>query len=265
MFQIVLKRNRKLSKIEYVQKYYDLCDYFNNRLIKVSRRRQPTLCEPIWNILARINVLITQVSDEFFSYGIKLYDKPDQARMIINEIHRLYKPLIVLWINEKYLQKDINNMTEIINDEIAQVAKYGEIIDVNYMKVLNKFELNQAEFIKNMCELNRLIHSKVIGLKYNYKIPNGLPLINLADTVLYELIFANDIVPETKDQYEERRKYLSTAYNNLKAMEQHMYVIFTALEFSEREELEWVELYDKECRLLSTLIKSDKTRFGDLK
>lgn len=257
----VLASKRNLSSIQYVQSFLDLNDSFRKILDHVPKRRQPYICRPIRRILSRVYSMIVEVSDKYFSFGIKLKNEQEQAQTIIGELLSLQKPLLVLWCIEDYKESKMRMMANSINQEIFYVARMGGITEERRIFVAR---WRDVEFLDNMVKLVKTIHSKVIHLPYGYKESTGYDLVDLANEALAELFLANEDIPTTREMYKERISHISTAINKLKGMEHHMYVLFSALDFSETEMVAWADSLVYERKLLNGLLESDRKRFGNL-
>lgn len=187
----VLASKRNLSSIQYVQSFLDLNDSFRKILDHVPKRRQPYICRPIRRILSRIYSMIVEVSDKYFSFGIKLKNEQEQAQTIIGELLSLQKPLLVLWCIEGYKESKMRMMANSINQEIFYVARMGGITEERRIFVAR---WHDVEFLDNMVKLVKTIHSKVIHLPYGYKESTGYDLVDLANEGLTELLGGMKII-----------------------------------------------------------------------
>ena len=97
-----------------------------------------------------------------------------------------------------------------------------------------------------------------------YDNTHGRLLIKEADDAFYFLILANQKIPETKDEYEKRRAYISESISCLKRMNRSLLFYFNLMKYSERIMNEWSDMLVQELKMLYALQQSDKERFSML-
>ena len=261
----VLKSKRTLSKHEYVRVFGELYDYTSVKLAKVPKRKQRWICEPISHQMNEIYKYIMILDSEYYNYGIKLKDKPNQSRYLVKKILRLQKHLIALWNIEKYKTKDMVHWCEIINQELQHITKLGciQLEEHECMFILDYKSINEADFVKNMCNLHRMIYTKTMSLPEYVRNTSGSLLMELADEALYCICNANRFVPNTKSRAKYRTKNIDTAIECIKQMQQPMMSLFNIMRYSEQTMLDMSRMLNKEMRLLKGVKKSDKQRFPD--
>lgn len=260
----VLKSQRTLSRHEYVHTFEKLYKYTQERISKVSKRKYNWLCMPIINNMNSIYNHVMQINNEYFCYGIKLMDRKDQANLVINELKDLQKPLLALWNIEKYETKKMAIWSDMINEEIKYLSRLGGLQEgeVKHIFILDYKAVQEADFIRVMCELHKLIYSKTISLPDMARSTNGTLLMNLADEALYRVCHANRFVPTNKKMVENRKEDLSIAYDCIRQMQQPMISIFNIMNYSENTMIEMASKLDSELRLLKGVLQSDKKRFA---
>lgn len=262
----VLKSKRTLSKHEYVHTFEILYKFTMEKLYKVAKRKFKFICEPIANKMNHIYKEIMQANNNYCNYGIKLIDKKSQAECIINELVDLQKPLLALWNIEKYDTRIMANWCNLIEEEIKYITNLGSLKsgEIMHMFILDYKAVNEADFIKVMCELHKLIYTKTISLNEKIRSTKGNLLIELVDEALFRICHANRFVPTCKKMYENREKDLSIALDCLKQMQQPMMSLFNLMNYSEAVMIEMSSKLDREMKLLKGVIKSDKKRFSNL-
>lgn len=262
----VLKSQRTLSRHEYVHTFEKLYKYTQERISKVSKRKYNWLCMPIINNMNSIYNHVMQINNEYFCYGIKLMDRKDQANLVINELKDLQKPLLALWNIEKYETKKMAIWSDMINEEIKYISRLGGLQEgeVKHIFILDYKAAQEADFIRVMCELHKLIYSKTISLPDMARSTNGALLMNLADEALYRVCHANRFVPTNKKMVENRKEDLSIAYDCIRQMQQPMISIFNIMNYSENTMIEMASKLDSELRLLKGVLQSDKKRFANI-
>lgn len=266
MSVIVAKRN--LSKIQYVESFRQLQLYTQKKLEKIPKRKRKWLRDPIAKIMNETFDMIIEIANDYFLYGIKILSKQDSARLIIDSLLSLQKPLLSLWNIENYLYptKKMEYWCKLINEEVRQIAIMGNIELNNYDKmfILDYTGIEQMNFLSNMCDLHWFVHSKLTSLNEHIRATGGLCLIKLIDEALFRVFNANRIYPTTKEEYELRAENISIAIKCLKEMEIPMLSLFTLELFSEGVMRQWVKQLNEEMKMLNGLQKSDKTKFKNL-
>lgn len=262
----VLKSKRTLSRYEYLAAYGELRKYSDEKVNKMAHRKFPYLGAPIIDILNHIENYLMQIFDQYFYYDIKLNAKPEQAKIVIAELQNLQKPLLALWNVDKYTENRMGMWCDLINNTIQHVARYGGIkCSCNdFVFILDKTVISKAFFIQNMCELHKLIYTKMVSAPKYVVHTSGQTLMDLANESLYYVCKANLGIPNNKQLYEQRKRYLSKALNCLKRMNRHIVTVFNLMGYSERVMNEWCELYTTELTSLENLIRADEKRFGHL-
>ena len=263
----VLVPNRTLSRTEYAFKFVQLYDYSIQKLSRVPNRKQRWLCEPIINILNKIEYEVMQISDQYFNYGIKLKDKSSQGMEIINKLLSLQKPLLALWNIEKYETKKMVHWCVLINQEIKLIARMSGLPEINgiSMFILDYDAINKVEYIKNMCKLHKIVYEKAIHLPRSIRESKGTLLMSLADEALFCVCRANADYPTSAESLQRRTECLSTALNCIKQMQLPFFSIYNLMHYSENTMKDIADMLSTEFKLLNGVLKSDKQRFSDLK
>lgn len=262
----VLVSKRTLSRHEYVNTFLELYKFTEEKLSKIAKRKYRWIAEPIANQMNEIYNLITQANNDYFCYGIKLLDKPEQSKLIIGKLIDLQKPLFALWNIEDYETRKMVNWVNYINKEIMYLLRLGCISHDERLKVfiLDYKAMNEAEFIRTMSKLHKIIYSKTISLKESLRSTKGVLLMNLADEAFYRVCHANLYFPINRKMYENRKEDMSIAIDCLKQMQQPLAALFNIMNYSENTMNEIAKLLDKEMTLLEAVYKSDIKRFKNL-
>lgn len=262
----VLKSKRGISNLEFENNFVELYRFSSMHISKVPKRKKKWLCE---DINKDMNLLYKKVMDIN-----ELYFRSKSARSLyISEsilsieyiLKDLNKHLLSLWNIQGYDFNTMEKWAMLIKKEIFLLNKEGcdNFIDLN-INILDWDYINKAIFLKNMSELHRYTHSKVINAKNDFDDTDGNLLISLVNDAFYELILANTKVPKTKEEYEVRRNHISKAITYLGEMNRPMLFYFNMMEYSERIMVEWSELLVNELKMLISLQSSDKERFKNL-
>ena len=264
----VLASQRSIAREQYVTHFGKLYGYTEERINKIPKRKKMWLSTPIIETMNRIYNDILSTNNPYYKFELCELDRLEQARYITSNLLSLQKPLLSLWNIEDYKEKSMVAWIEMINEEIYYLGLYGGAKPrkgKNYMFILDKKAINKMDFLKNMCELQKYIYTRVVSSSTSCKEMRGRFLIDLADEAMYRVMKANSRYQKTKADYEERKKNLSIAMNCLNKMQPMMLSFFQIMDYSNSIMKEWCELFDKEMLLLSKVMKSDKERFKNLK
>ena len=264
----VLKNKRNSSPYDYVEAFMKLYEYSDLKTSKVPSRKQRWLAAPIDDRMNEIYNLVMQSSNQYLNYGIKLKNEKEQAKIIIQQLISLQKPLIALWSIERYSTREMVHWCDLINETINMTLRMGgyEIPKGRqYMYILDYKAIQKMDFLKNMRELHRLIYTKMVSAPTHIRDSRGCLLMDLADDALYRLTEANHKIPRDLKQYEKRKEHIEIAMDDIRQMERIVIAVFSLMSYSNQIMIEWSKLVNDEITLLSGLKKSDESRFSDLK
>lgn len=262
----VLKNKRGVSSIEFENTFSELYRFSSIYTSKIPKRKKKWLCV---NIDKNMNLLyrnIMDINDLYFK------SKSDRSSYIsetvlssMEIIKDLNKHLTVLWNIQECSINTMTRWASYLRKEALLLSKTACNDDIGFdIYILDWNAINRAAFLKNMSELHRYTHSKVINAKNNFDDTDGCLLISLVNDAFYELILANAKISKTKEEYEIRRDHISKAISYLKEMNRPMLFYFNMMEYSERIMVEWSELLVNELKMLISLQNSDKERFKNL-
>lgn len=264
----VLASKRTLSRHEYVRTFMELYNYTVQKLSKVPKRKYKFICKPISDAMNGIYNSIMEANNDYFHYGIKLLDKNERTKQIINQIIGLQKQLLVLWNIEKYETKTMVRWIDLIDEEIYYIAKLGGLNPVKgkqYMYIIDYNSVHKAEFLSTMRDLHRFAYTKIIPTNSIFRDTRGILILELVDEAWYRVTHANRYPVKTAKQYAGRKEDIEIAMNCLKELEQPMLALFNYMGYSETKMQQWANLITKEQKLLKGLQISDKKRFENLK
>ena len=260
----VLKSKRQQSPLEYSNNFVLLLDYTNIKLNSVPKRKWEYLCKPITDIMNQTYVYIQQTLDKFLKNDFTSKSKHDQAIIIISKLLSLQKPLFTLWNIQEYPEEKMITWCDKIDTEINFIKRYGGIDTVvSHMMIIDS-KSSQMKFISNLGEIQKLLYSKILDQSAILRNTRGFLILDLISEAYYHIIKANEKIPQTKQEYEDRRKHISMAINSLNSAEQPIANMMYIGNFNNESITKICELLEEENRLLSGLQKSDKERFKNL-
>lgn len=263
----VLRSKRRIAQSEFENSFTELYQFSMVQTSKIPKRRQKWLCTDIDNRMNALYRGLMQVNDAYFrNRNERAEYAASVAAQHINNLNALEKPLMVLWDVQKYETGTMAHWVSKIKREVFLLNQMHDEENVEFeVSILDWRAIDNANFLKNMSELHRYTHGKVANAYTAYDGTEGSLLISLVNDAFYELVLANKKVPETKDEYERRRRHISNAITYLKEMNRPMLFYFNLMHYSEKVMNEWSELLVSELKMLASLQRSDKERFKSLR
>lgn len=262
----VLRSKRKVAKTEFENTFSSLYKFSMNRTSDIPKRRKKWLCKNIDQEMNRTYRDVMEINT-FYTRDKELKAKhtDNLTERSILRLSNLEKPLMVLWNVQKTKTRTMSTWVDLICREINLLNLMRENeVSVPKMAILDWRAINEMNFLKNMSELHRYTHGKVINACSDYDDTQGALLIELVNDAFYYLMIANVRIPTTQKEYLERKSNISKSMSCLKELNRQMLFYFNLMQYSERIMLEWSEMLIQEIKMLTGLQKSDKERFGSL-
>lgn len=264
----VLVADRHTAKSEF-EHTFSLFYADSERLLnKVSKRRKEFIC-------TNIILLNNSIYDDIMTIQNYLFSKKEYKKEIKQlKIQDVFKKIeylercIMVYSNIMSLPfEKQGNWCSSLDKEIALL---NGMVDDKHKKskfrvsVLDWNKINKFETLRNMSKLHRYTHGKAVRAVGELKNGETSLLINLIDEAFYCLMKANSYIPQTKEEYEERTKYIETSLLKLNEIQRPMLLYFNTMKYSNRVQMEWSEMLNLEIKLIKGLLKSDKKRFSKL-
>lgn len=208
---------------------------------------------------------IVGISTEYYEPTLKNEYKNKLIEESIRGLSNLQKPLLSFW-NICHTKMDtmaewanyINNDMKLLKDLSKQEIEYDPIFIIDYEYV------SKAEYVRQMAELHKYMHSKIIHAPIKYQNTSSNLIIDLIDDALYNVMKANVRIPKTAKQYSDRRKRISKAISDINKLQRPLSIYFSMLNYSDKEISKLSNLISNELKLLYAINKSDKIRFSNL-
>lgn len=116
---------------------------------------------------------------------------------------------------------------------------------------------SKLEYLYQARLLEKHTIQKCTGFPKRYTFYVSQPLANLATEVYTEALKANSIYPTTKAEARQRRAHLLEAKASLSAMVGKIELAAELFDIDSKKKYYWMELVDKEFKLLNGLLQSD--------
>lgn len=270
----VLKNKRSISKYEYEHSFNIMYQYFKNQLIKTPIRRQKWIYPELTRILRESHMLIMELSTGYVDYKERDEWKYNLIKNALYKIQEFQNPLYSYWVVMNTDEKHRETWCEHINKEIALLLgmlksnscyKESDELGIKFIMYYKNSMIENAKFLSNMRDLLRFSHSKIIHVKKDFDGFESASIINLVGDAWYHCISANQKIPENAEEYKTRKKHISSAISCLHKLNRPMLSLFITVGYSENIMREWSNLLTEEIKLLLSIQKSDKKRFGSLR
>ena len=262
----VLKNKRKLSRTEYERTFEELYGYAISQTNKVPKRRKKWVTKEIDAVMNDAYVWVMDLSEAYFEKNVRAEAREKIAIKIIRRLNGMGRPLFTYWNVMGCTDKEMERWLDLIKREIDLLNNF--VIEKNFamsLQVLDWNKIDRVSFLKNMCDMHRYVHTKVIHANCAYDDSAGNLLIRLVDDALYNIMEANRKIPETSDEYKRRKEHICKAIASLNEMNRPILFYFNLMQYSERVMREWAGMLSEELKMLAALQKSDKERFSNLK
>lgn len=260
----VLKSKRSISSLEYGHSFDLLCKITREYLAKTSPRRIKWLNNPITTELNAAYQFVARARHGY--YPQKAQHKKDTLR--INAAIHLSKMQGALWTIFNVRQFETKKMVRwivAINNTIDLLCRQLPNANVPHVEILDYIQIKKATYLSKLALLQRYIHGKVVHAPMAYDDTSGAWLISCVNNAFINAIYANKILPKTKNEYLRRREYLSMAQTYLNAAQQESFTYFNLVGYGERVLKEWIALLNECHKIINAVRKSDDARFKNLK
>ena len=262
----VIKNLRTESTTEYENQFNILYGMISQKMIHISKRRKRWIVPGIMNVLNSAYEYMSDISGGYIVGKTKSETKKLYGRKTINELLKL-KPLIYCYWNKENIEtKKMRNWCNLLNKEIDLILQYtkDEMIYEKFVP-LDKEKIQETKFLKNISQLDKKIFSSAMRLPNVYHNVYVERLIQAVDLCFYSLIEANNIFPNTKEEYDRRRQFFSNAISHLLNAKKAMRDIALHNLFTNDELSEFSDMMCQERKMVEAVVASDKKRFSKLK
>jgi hypothetical protein len=263
----VLKNLRKISRYEFEYHYSKFYEEYKEKVDSLPKRKTKLVGKPLLIAMNNAHNSILRVNQYLFTK--KEYRKEERDKLIIkaiNDVYAIQNPLFTYWNVEKtprkkqarwcyYLDREIDLLNNLLDSDKKMEYKFI-IIDWNKSKTI--------EFIHNMLELHRTLHSKLIKAVDGCDNTETPILAELIDTALYETLCINKIYPTTAEEYLDREYKIDSVLTLIDSMAIPLCSYFSLMKYSESEQRKIITLIETEEKLLNGLKKSDVKQFSYL-
>ncbi len=133
------------------------------------------------------------------------------------------------------------------------------------MSVLkSKRTTSPIEFLNTARQLEIYSIQKAVNFPKRYTFYVSQPLANTATNIHKQLKMGNSIFPQSQHEARIRRDHFIKALSELQALVSQVEVAAQLFPIGEKQMQMWMELINKEDRLIRALLKKDKDRYKDL-
>jgi len=275
----ILKNKRRTSRIEYERTFLSLYEYMTGLIDTFPRRYMQPLGKPMKMLLNEIYDDVTKISD---MYVEKEENKARYlaCRKAVDGLISLQSWIYLYWILSdgrnglKWVTEDRRKfMSAYVNKEIYLLAgvmygldkqhKYSEI-EVQYMYKFMPWDAKKTHFLEKLYELNSLVYPKTIRIPLAQRDEEVSLACRYIRDAFYCAYAANNILPQTKKEYDRRRRLFGEAISDLYRLNRPMLKLFMVHLFSNEDMEKITTLVNESTKYLQGVQASDKERFGGL-
>lgn len=258
-------RKRKIAYGEFEHNMRRFCKQLNERLKSVPARYQRYINPKLYNSSNRAYTALIYANEQngntekgkarrnlFFAEALKC----------IKDLRKpLYAAFNVLDASEGGMQVFV----DLLNREVALVCGLmgKEYKQMFYILPRRKFE--KVLFLRKMSELHKYTYEKIGHAPKYCRDTLCEQIADIIDNALYWAVDANQIIPQKKEEAEQRDEELKNAIDSLNTLQRPLLSLWNLMDYSERIMDEWAGLIDEELRLLEGIRRADKTRYKSMK
>lgn len=275
----VLKNKRRTSKIEYERNFLGFYEYMVGRIDNMPRRWMKPLGLPMKEALNQMYDDVLLVSEMYIDKD-SAKKRYMQCKKVIEELTAFQEWIYLYWnLSDgrngiKWADADRRkHMSLYMNKEIYLLGgvmhrldpkmKLGRL-EVTYMKPFTRKDIEDAQFLEKLYELNELVYPKYIRIPMAQRDEEAALACKYIRNAFFCAYSANSVFPTTKGEYGKRHRLFSEAISDLYRLNRPMVKLFMVHMFS-NEDMETITMLVNEAtRLLQGIQKSDKERFSAL-
>ena len=255
---------RRQAGTEYYRHFGIIYQVIQNKMLLMQKRKKKWFAIKIMELLNTVGRTISKIENGYI-LGLKKNEiEKKYATDALNQLEELQPLLWVLWNKEEYKDKTMERWCKLLNKESELLS---EIACRNNLKTFTKIDwekVNKLKFLKNISVLDKEAYSFAMRLSNKFTNLYAERLVGNLDSCFCNLLSANDIYPHCRDEYVQRRQYISNAICDLHCSSEAIRDLAIQKLLDEKTIEKWSELIEEELRLLKGLNASDKKNFGKL-
>ena len=275
----VLKNKRRQSQIEYERHFLGTYDYMMNLIGGWPKRYAQLLSRPMKERLNRIYEDVTRITDMYIEKA-PVRKRYELCKETIAALEEFQEWVYLYWIlsdgrngiktadenRREFMAKCINRQIYLLAGVMRYLdgkRKFGAI-EVQYMYAFSKRDIEGVQFLELLYALNQLVYPKAIRLPLAMRDAEVTIACNHIRNAFYCAYTANKNIPETKRQYEKRRRLMREAISDMYRLDRPMLKLFMVHMFSDEDMTRITELITDSTKCLQGAYKADERRFGHL-
>lgn len=258
-------RKRKIAYGEFEHNMRRFCKQLYERLNSVPARYQRYINPKLYNTANRAYTALIYANEQ---NGNSEKGKV-RREMFFNEalkcLKELQKPLYAAFNVLDASEGSMQVFVDLLNREVALISGITKKECKLMFYSLPRRKFQTILFLGKMSELHKYTYEKIGHAPKYCRDTLCAQIVDMADTALYWIVDANNVIPQTKAEAEKRDEKLKNAIDSLNAMQRPLLALWNLMDYSERIMDEWAGLIDEELRLLEGLRKADNARYKSLK
>ena len=258
-------RKRKIAYGEFEHNMRKFCKQLNERLNSVPVRYQRYISPKLYNRSNRAYTALIYANEQNGNTEKGKAKRNVYFEEAIKCLKDLRKPLYAAFNLLDASEGGMKVFVDLLNREIALICGLigREYKQMFYILPRRKFQT--VLFLGKMSELHKYTYEKIGHAPKYCRDTLCEHIADIADTALFWVVEANRVIPQTKEEAEQRDEKLKNAIDSLNTLQRPLLSLWNLMDYSERIMDEWAGLIEEELRLLEGIRKADKTRYKSLK
>lgn len=263
----VLRSQRTTAYSEFERNMGAIHKDLEQRMHALPVRYKKHLCKSLYEPMNRAYDAVILANEQKGRGAIQAANRQKHFKEAVESIMAMEKPLMAFLNIRDVKPESCARIGESINREILLIygaAKWS-------MEERPVFHVPHKEKFKNLAFLGKMSELHKYTLEKTAHAPNGcfdslsVRIDDFATNALYDVVMANEKMPETRMEADIRDALLKDAIDNLNAMQRPLLGLWNIVQYSERIMDEWAGLLSEEIRILTGLREADRNRYKGLK
>lgn len=262
----VLRSRRTTAYSEFERNMGIIHKDLEQRMHALPVRYKKHICKGLYEPMNRAYDAVILANEQKGRGAAQAEKRQRQFTIAIESIMAMEKPLMA-FINIRDIKPEsCARIGESINREIALIygAAKWPMEERPVFRIPRKEKFKRLAFLGKMAELHKYTIEKTAHAPNDCFDSLSARIDDFVTTALYDVVLANDKMPETRKEAEARDALLKDAIDNLNAMQRPMLGLWNIAQYSERIMDEWAGLLSEEIRILTGLREADRSRYKGL-
>lgn len=262
----VLRSKRTLAYSEFERQMGNICRDLDQRMHALPVRYKKHVCKKLYEPMIRAYDAAIMANEQKGRGEIQAQNRQRYFAEAMKNIMEMEKPLMAFCNIRDVKDESCARIGENINYEISLI--YGAARwpkeEKPVFHTLRKEKFRRLAFLSKMAELHRYTFEKTAHAPNDCFDALSARIDDFATDALYDVIMANEKMPETRAEAERRDSLLKHAIDSLNGMQRPLLGLWNIMQYSERIMDEWAGMIDEEIKILTGLREADRSRYKGL-